>query len=677
MNLLEVSGLTVEFPVPGGILRAVEDMELTVRENEIVCLVGESGCGKSVTVRSLFGLLPPPGRRTAGKIIFNGQDVDSLSPKELRALCGKEVGYVFQDPMTYLNPVMAIGAQLAEAFSGSTKFANDAVLTKEMEELLGGLGIGEPRRVLRSYPHQLSGGMRQRILIGMAVARKPRLLILDEPTTALDVSIQAQIMELIHAIQKHSRCGLIFVTHDFGIVSELADSVFVMYAGQLIENGSKAEIFNSPKHPYTKGLMECVIPLASEKGLRTIKGEVPNLKSPPPGCRFAARCPGADQNCVDSMPPITLKDTDSRVRCHHWRDDAISPAAEIEDGKLSASMNNAVRDDTDRKHVEILSAEKAYPVRGGAFGGASCVHALNGVSSAIQKGEIFALVGESGCGKSTLGRMIAGLEPLTSGTVSVAGKDPERHLRQSKDRPLVQMVFQDPYSSLNPRKTIRHALAQPLINYSLCSSSEVEIRILHYLELMGLTPAADFLDRYPHELSGGQRQRVVLARALLAEPEVLVADEPVSSLDMSTRAQILGLLQKLRTEMGLAILLITHDLAVVSSVAERMGVMYLGRLCESAPSREGIASPLHPYTQMLVSAVPQPRPDLSQSRPGNIMKGDPPSPVHLPSGCFLHERCPYARSVCSRVSPELKELAPGHFAACHLYGGTEGKGDTP
>lgn len=669
MTLLEVKGLAVDFPIGDGKkIRAVEGVDLRVEAGEIVCIVGESGCGKSVTVRSLFNLLPPPGRRAEGQVIFEAVDIDTLSVEEQRELCGTSVGYVFQDPMTYLNPLLTVGAQICEAFAGHVRFERDPAAMQRITELLGELGIGDPKRVVHSYPHQLSGGMRQRILIAMAIARRPKLLILDEPTTALDVTIQAQIVDLIRVIQKHTQCGMIFVTHDFGLVAELADRVYVMYAGQLVEQNTVEDIFNAPQHPYTKGLIECVIPVGEVAGLRTIPGEVPNLRTPPPGCRFAVRCPRKSAECHGAVPPLESHGQ-GQIRCFHSGHEGSSPAVEVGTLPRRDDRFTGIRGaegGVDAGSVTVEAAIKHFPARGGTFGSKATVHALNNVSVVLEPGEIFALVGESGSGKSTLGRLVAGLEMVSGGRIRIGNQNPAERLA-SGSKPLAQMVFQDPYSSLNPRKTIRHTLAQPLLNYKICSREEVEARSIALLELIGLTPAREFLDRHPHELSGGQRQRVVMARALAAEPRVLVADEPVSSLDMSTRAQILGLLQELRKKMGLTILLITHDLAVVSTVADRMGVMYLGRLFEIAPARMGVTDPLQPYTQMLVSSVPLPDPQKARTRERLMMNGEPPSPLDLPSGCYLHARCPRALPNCKVQMPEWREMQPGHHVACHLY----------
>ena len=402
----------------------MENVDLNVSAGEVVCIVGESGCGKSVTVRSLFNLVPAPGRRTAGRIVFDGVDLQTLDPEQLRTLCGTSVGHVFQDPMTYLNPLLTAGGQIAESLTGHPRLKRGSDTEARVYELLRELSIGDPARVSRSYPHQLSGGMRQRILIAMAVARKPRLLILDEPTTALDVTIQAQIVELIRSIQKQTQCALIFVTHDFGLVAELADRVYVMYAGQVVEHGKVEQIFAQPQHPYTQGLIECVIPISRGGGLLTISGEVPNLRNPPAGCRFAARCPRATDQCRIEMPQAVHMDNRT-VYCWHPGHTGQSPAVDVSSNTFSGPdfgghSTWAARPDA-KSEVRITAAHKSFSVRGGAFGGRGVVHAVNDVSLNLTPGEIFALVGESGSGKSSLGRLVVGLDGTTAGTVTVGG----------------------------------------------------------------------------------------------------------------------------------------------------------------------------------------------------------------------------------------------------------------
>lgn len=660
--LLSVKSLSVEFPLPDRkISRPVEQVDLEIRAGEIVCLVGESGCGKSVTVRSIFGLTPKPGKVTSSQIIFDGKDVSKLSDEQLRALCRKDVGYVFQDPMTYLNPLMTVGEQVAEAIGATPKVRQGSKRMKRIVTLFSDLGIPDPERVVFSYPHQLSGGMRQRIVVAIALARKPRLLILDEPTTALDVTVQAQIVELIKNIRRTTNVSVLFVTHDFGIVAELADQVYVMYSGQIVEHGPVRQIFQSPLHPYTRGLIDCVTSLFNEQeSMSYIGGEVPDPRNPPSGCRFHPRCPACTEKCRSQIPPLEVRE--SRVaRC--WLP-----------GKANSSPASAVvipeGAPVDTAFPNLLTMENAvqhYSVRGGAFGDSSAVvHAVNGVTFDISQGQVWALVGESGSGKSTLARMVSGLEMPKSGKVKIDNQNTWAWTKGRHIRPLTQMVFQDPYSSLNPRKPIHYCLEQPLINFGLVPKDKIPARIRELLKAVGLTPPDDFLHRYPHELSGGQRQRVVLARALAAEPKLLIADEPVSALDISTRAQILELLKGFQMEDKLSILLITHDLAVVKSVADRIGVMYLGSLLELGAAAEVINHPQHPYTRALVAAIPVPDPTREIPDFSTLLTGEPPSPVRLPSGCPFHPRCPLAVEQCKREIPSWRKVGPEHIAACHL-----------
>jgi peptide/nickel transport system ATP-binding protein len=688
MPLLRALELIVEFPVPGRQpVRAVNGVSLEVNRGEIVTLVGESGCGKSVTVRSLFGLLPPPGRLIGGRVIFDGLDLSGMREEQIRKTCRGMVGYVFQDPMTYLNPVMSVGAQVAEAMTGHARSARNPDARDRICELLSDLGIGDPTRVLESYPHQLSGGMRQRIMIAMALSRTPKLLILDEPTTALDVTVQAQIVDLLKRVQRRAGVGVLFVTHDFGLVAEMADRVYVMYSGQVVEEGPVRRIFSSSRHPYTRGLIDCVLTTGERKeSLRTIPGEVPNPRAALTGCRFASRCLSKKSQCEVESPSLTLE-ADGQVRCWRASSEIESPAIEaggsgypglvtgtgaswgarneVQAHSKTAELGRPAGEAT----IRVESVTKSFPVRGGAFGGSKAlVRAVNGVSLEIANGELFALVGESGSGKSTLGRMVVGLDEPDKGCVTVGGRDAAEWTRNRAMRPMCQMVFQDPYSSLNPRKLIRESITQPLANFGFAHDAKsLAERAAELLEQVGLSPAGEYLDRYPHELSGGQRQRVVIARALAPEPLALVADEAVSSLDMSTRTQILGLLRELCDAVGLSILLITHDLAVVSSVADRTGVMYLGRLYEIGPTEAVISQAKHPYSRALISAVPLPDPVKARQREQILMQGEAPSPVNLPSGCFFNPRCQHATELCRSTEPQWAEIEEGHFVACHLY----------
>lgn len=661
--LLTVKSLSVEFTLPNRTKsRPVEEVDLEIRPGEIVCLVGESGCGKSVTVRSIFGLTPKPGKVFSDSVIFDGRDVSKLSAEQMRALCRKDVGYVFQDPMTYLNPLMTVGEQVAEAIASTPKVVEGSKRMKRIVKLFANLGIPDPERVVFSYPHQLSGGMRQRVVVAIALARNPRLLILDEPTTALDVTVQAQIVDLIKSIRNNFNVSVLFVTHDFGIVAELADQVYVMYSGRIVEHGPVKQIFATPQHPYTRGLIDCVTSLFDDQQkMSYISGEVPDPRNPPSGCRFHPRCPDCTEQCRTQAPPPVLQDG-RLTRFWFPGTDRTSPVSVVE-VECSAEPESM----SEKQLLNVENAVQQYAVRGGAFGDASAVvHAVNGVSMQIQPGQVWALVGESGSGKSTLARMVSGLETPKAGRVMMEEKDADAWTKKHHERPMAQMVFQDPYSSLNPRKQIHYCLEQPLLNFGLVPKEKIPQRINELLQAVGLTPPEDYLGRYPHELSGGQRQRVVLARALAAEPKLLIADEPVSALDISTRAQILGLLKSFQAQQNLSVLLITHDLAVVKSVADRVGVMYLGNLVEIGSAEEVIGNPQHPYTKALVAAIPVPDPTREPPAFREMLKGEPPSPVHLPSGCPFHPRCPLAAEICKKEKPDWKQVGQDHMSACHL-----------
>lgn len=661
--LLSVRSMSVEFTLPDqSKSRPVENVDLDIKAGEIVCLVGESGCGKSVTVRSIFGLTPKPGKVTFDQILFNGHDVSKLSSGQLRTLCRKDVGYVFQDPMTYLNPLMTVGEQVAESIGKTPRVVNGSKRMQRIVKLFADLGIPDPERVVYSYPHQLSGGMRQRIILAIALARNPKLLILDEPTTALDVTVQAQIVGLIKDIREKLNVSVLFVTHDFGIVAELADRVYVMYSGRIVEHGPVNSLFEAPLHPYTRGLIDCVTSLFDDKEhMSYIGGEVPDPKNPPAGCRFHPRCPLSIEKCRQDVP-VAAERHGHMVKCWLAEDVNQSPASIVDIPPKETSLCAEPK-----SLLTVDDAVQYYPVRGGAFGGNSAVvHAVNGVSLDILPGQVWALVGESGSGKSTLARMVSGLEEPKTGRVTLCGQPASEWTRKHRGRPLAQMVFQDPYSSLNPRKQIHYCLEQPLINFGLVPREQINKRIDELLRSVGLTPPEDFWGRYPHELSGGQRQRVVLARALAAEPKLLIADEPVSALDISTRAQILGLLKRFQINQDLSILLITHDLAVVKSVAEQVGVMYLGNLLEVGSAADVINNPRHPYTKALVAAIPVPDPSRKLPDFSEMLTGEPPSPVHLPAGCPFHPRCPVASTICKEKMPSWKQIKPGHMAACHF-----------
>ncbi|MBL8698720.1 MAG: ABC transporter ATP-binding protein [Alphaproteobacteria bacterium] len=664
--LLEIDDLCVEFVTSRGVIRAVDGISYKVHRGEIVAIVGESGCGKSVSSLAVMRLLAQPaGRIAGGRIRFDGRDLLALSAEEMRAIRGREIAMIFQEPMTSLNPVLAIGAQVMEPLQIHLGLG-DAAARRRAAELLALVGITDPDRRLDQYPHQLSGGMRQRVMIAIALACDPKLLIADEPTTALDVTIQAQILELMKDLSRRLGIALVVITHNLGIVARYADRVNVMYAARIVESGTADEIFLRPRHPYTIGLMRSVPRLdrPRDRRLETIEGLPPNLLAPPPGCRFAPRCRLVSTAC-DSVPPLAAVGPDHLSAC--WRSAELGgPTPEPEPATRPAGMAAASRGgpvavvDGLTKHFSIRAKDAGF------FSDArAVVRAVDGVSFTVHAGETLGLVGESGCGKTTVGRLLLKLEEASGGTVSFDGVD-VTGFDARRMRPLrreIQVIFQDPFASLNPRMTIGDIVAEPLRVHGLVADrSAAREKVVELLGKVGLY--AYMAERYPHELSGGQRQRVGIARALAFGPRFIVCDEPVSALDVSIQAQIVNLLEDLQREFGLSYLFIAHDLAVVRHIAHRVAVMYLGRIMEIADRDEIYARPLHPYTQALLDAAPSPDPISERARAPRTLGGELPSPLSPPAGCVFHTRCPRAEAACRAEVPVLREIRPGHAAAC-------------
>jgi peptide/nickel transport system ATP-binding protein len=667
-TLLSVEDLHVQFTTSRGVVRAVEGISYTVNRGEVVAIVGESGCGKSVSSLAIMRLLP---RATAkiprGRILLDGRNLLELSDDDMRAVRGREVSMIFQEPMTSLNPVLPVGLQIMEPLFIHLKMTEEQARARAIE-LLGLVGITDAKRRLDQYPHQFSGGMRQRVMIAIGLACNPKLIIADEPTTALDVTIQAQILELMKDLSRRLGIALVIITHNLGIVARYADRVNVMYAAKIIEQGTADEIFLKSAHPYTVGLMRSVPRLDEPRGTRleTIEGLPPDLLAPPAGCRFAPRCPHRIEICSQ---PIELRKVISEhsAACHR--------VEEMIAGKLTLPQQRSLHHAADaidhgRSILDVDHLKKYFSVklqRGGLFSSETAtVRAVDDISFAISPGETLGLVGESGCGKTTVGRVVLKLDDATAGTIRFNGVD-IAGLRSGEMRDLrrkIQVIFQDPYSSLNPRMTVGEVIGEPLHVYKLVPDQKrVEERVAELLQQVGLFPY--MAERYPHELSGGQRQRVGIARALALEPTFIVCDEPVSALDVSIQGQIINLLEDLQARLGLSYLFIAHDLAVVRHISDRVAVMYLGRIMELADRDELYARPLHPYTKALLDAAPIPDPKVERSRAPRALRGEIPSPLTPPSGCVFHTRCPIAEDVCRREIPQVRELQPGHVVACH------------
>ncbi len=662
--LLSIENLHVHFVTSRGVVRAVEGVSYQVNKGEIVAVVGESGCGKSVTALAVMRLLSQPaGRVVGGRVMFEGRDLLTLSDEEMRAIRGRHISMIFQEPMTSLNPVLSIGLQIMEPLTIHLGMDETQARARAVE-LMTLVGITDPERRLDQYPHQLSGGMRQRVMIAIGLACNPKLIIADEPTTALDVTIQAQILELMKDLVRRLGISLVIITHNLGIVARYADRVNVMYAAKLVEQGTADEVFLTPRHPYAIGLMRSVPRLDRPRGVRleTIEGLPPNLLAPPAGCRFADRCPYRIEICA-TEPPLLAVEPEHLSACHRASELPLAAAttAQAADQAVVADLSTQ----PNLLSVEHLAKHFTIPGRGFLGGDARIVRAVDDVSFAIARGETLGLVGESGCGKTTIGRVVLRLDDPTAGELRYDGHDLGRATGPEMKtlRRAIQVIFQDPFSSLNPRMTVGQIIGEPISVYRLeTSAKRIKERVSNLLTQVGLFPY--MAERYPHELSGGQRQRVGIARALALEPSFIVCDEPVSALDVSIQGQIINLLEDLQRRYGLTFLFIAHDLAVVRHISHRVAVMYLGKIMELADRDAIYAAPQHPYTQALLDAAPVPDPLIERTRAPRALTGELPSPLNPPTGCVFHTRCPKAIDDCRRVVPELRETRPNHLAAC-------------
>jgi peptide/nickel transport system ATP-binding protein len=678
--LLRVNNLRVSAENRGVWQEVVRGVSFSLGRGETLGLVGESGSGKTLTVTAIAGLLPPTVRVAGGAAWFRDEDLLHASPGRLAEIRGKDLGMVFQGSLAALNPVMRVGRQVAEPLR-LHGVADAHTALAAAERMLRDLGIPNPTAALRHYPHEFSGGQRQRATIATAMIAAPSLVIADEPTTALDATVQAQILEIWRRLNQEAGVALILVSHDLGVIAEICGAIAVMYAGRIVETAPTEIFLARPRHPYTQALLQS-IPSAGASRMQAVPGEPPVAGALPNGCPFHPRCPKATAVCRETEPPLESVGP-SAVAC--WA--AGGSAAEVWTlaspvaGPPRPAAAAAPPDDTgqpllvlDRvtRHHLVPSVWPLLPP--------ARVHAVDEVTVTVSHGEVLGLAGESGCGKSTLARCILRMIDIDSGRIIFRGED-ITHLRGEPLRLLrrhLQPVFQDPYDSLNPRARVHDIVAEPLVAHGKDAESRAR-RVAEVLELVGLS--RQFAGRLPMELSGGQRQRVGIARAIVLNPDLIVADEPISALDVSIQAQIVNLFQDLRKAMGLTLIFISHDLRIVRHISTNVAIMFLGQIVEHGPSEAVCERPLHPYTAALLSSVPTLTGVEAKNR--IVLEGEPPSPVSPPTNCRFRMRCPYAREICASAMPELRAADDRRLVACHFPGiagthsaGAYGIGDT-
>lgn len=662
-KILQVNNLHVGFKTPAGIAQAVNGVNFDLFKGETLAIVGESGCGKSVTATAIMQILPKPAAFVSkGEILLEGKDILKMTGPQKRKVRGNRIAMIFQEPQSSLNPVFTISNQLCEMIMIHRKISRKKAIERCLE-LLNLVGIPEAEQRMKQYPHELSGGMKQRIMIAMALACDPEIIIADEPTTALDVTIQAQVLNLINDLREKIDAAVLLITHDLGVVRQVADRVGVMYMGRIVESAPTDELFKEPRHPYTLKLLQS-LPSKMQRGaeLAVIPGTVPSATELPVGCPFANRCYAVQEKCKRELP-LNENISETHSVCCHFYDSAA-----VADSKNKNAKKEEVNSFLAGQAPRSLATDKLkvyYPIKKGIFKRTvGYVKAVDGLTIEVPPGKTVALVGESGCGKTTFGKALVGLEEPMSGSIKFGDEEISRLTGTARKQLTseVQIIFQDPFSSLDPRMTVKEIVAEGMRTHQVVPKGKIDAVISELFNKVGLK--ADMMLRYPHEFSGGQRQRICIARALAVQPELIVCDEATSALDVSVQAQILNLLKKLQREMGLSYLFITHDLSVVEYFSDYIYIMYLGEIVEFGPVEKIFATPKHPYTKALLSAVP--RIDETTGLSKIKLEGDVPSPINPPKGCRFHTRCPEVMPECSATSPMQKEFDEINVR-CHLY----------
>jgi len=677
-TVLAVNHLSIGYKTRKALVKAVRDVSFTIQRGETLGIVGESGCGKSTVSFGIVDFLGANGRITGGSVLFEGQELVGRSQRELNRLRGDRIAMVYQDPMAALNPTVRMGEQLSEVLT-SHRDISLSEAENQCVAMLKRVHMPDAERVMDRYTHQLSGGQQQRVVIAMAMLNNPSLLIMDEPTTALDVTVEAAVLDLVEDLKRDFNTGILFISHNLGVVARVSDKVCVMYAGQVVEMGQVNELFKKPAHPYTKGLMRCVPKLGTDKAgsiLHPIPGRVPHpLKRPEEECIFAPRCRYSTDKCVQSWPELVDVAPDHISRCFYAEEvlqDSLKEKPEKKK-KSTAAPRSEVADETllDVDNLKVYYEQESKSVRS-LFGldDPQFIKAVDNISMEVAKGKTLGIVGESGCGKSTLVKGIIGLEEITGGEIDFLGVDialpvDERQIETIQD---IQMVFQNPDATLNPAYTVGRQIGRPIRRFGTVPKNQAKAEVIRLLKAVRL--GASYYDRYPRQLSGGEKQRVGIARALASRPDMVICDEPVSALDVSVQAAVLNLLLEIQKMLGTTLIFIAHDLSVVRFFSDEVAVMYLGQIMEMGPAETIYAPPYHPYTEALLSAVPIPDPEAEQK---NIrLSGNVPSALNPPSGCRFHTRCPRRSmlpedgKICETEIPPWQSVSEGHHILCHI-----------